>query len=182
VASDVAAEATRLQRLVEDVLVLSRVERGTELDRHEPVLVHHVIRRVVADESSRWPSLVVDVEVEPDLPIASGDETYLEQVLRNLISNAAKYGRDHATVRAAAVDAGVELEVADDGPGVDREDRAHLFELFYRSRHVSTVPGAGIGLFVCRALVEAMGGTLTVGDAQPGGASFRVRLLRYEPA
>ncbi len=180
VAADVAEEATRLKRLVEDVLVLSRIDRGISLERNEPVLVHHVARRVVADEAERWPSLAIELEVESGLPTASGDETYIGQVIRNLLSNAAKYGDGRAYVRVVKRNGGVGLEVSDDGPGIDQADRERVFDLFFRAPSSRSASGAGIGLFVCRQLVEAMGGTMSLGDSQTGGgACLQVWLPPY---
>lgn len=68
----------------------------------------------------------------------------------------------------------------DDGPGVDTADREHVFEPFYRADGMRSAPGAGIGLFICRRLVEAMGGTLTLRDGPPRGASFRMWLPVFD--
>ncbi len=179
---DIVEESDRLYRLVEDLLVLTRVERGTLDTGDEPIHVGRLLERVVASERPRWPEVRFGTVVAPGLPSAAGEDTYVEQVLRNLLGNAAKYGGAGSTVTVVAeADAScVRLRVEDEGPGIDEEEVDQLFELFYRSpRTASSTSGAGIGLFVCRQLVAAMGGTITAERRPDGGAAFIVTLPRY---
>ena len=175
---DIRTEAERLTRLVEDLLVMTRVERGGVEIGDEPVLVQRVVPPLVTQLATRFAGLKVTIEMDDDLPAVRGDVTYIEQVLRNLLTNAVRYGDGEG--------AGVELKVvAEDesrqvavrvldrggGPGTDDPDR--LFELFYRAPDARRVPGgAGIGLFVCRQLVEAMGGRMWALPRDGGGAEF----------
>jgi signal transduction histidine kinase len=103
------------------------------------------------------------------------DPTYVEQVVRNLLSNAAKYGGADATVDIV-LEAGedeVLVRILDDGPGIDAGESARLFDLFYRSESTSrTTSGAGIGLFVSARLVQAMGGRIWARPRPAGGAEF----------
>lgn len=181
--ADVVEEADRLYRLVEDLLVLTRVERGTLDVSDEPVHLGRLLERVVTSEQGRWPQLRFEMRVAPGLPSVAGEETYLEQILRNLLGNAAKYGGAGSTVTVeAAPDGGdaIALTVLDEGPGIDEDEADSLFELFYRSPQVaSTVAGAGIGLFVCRQLARAMGGVISARRRPEGGAAFTVTLPRY---
>lgn len=172
-AADVAAESERLQRLVEDLLVLTRIERGADLRRADPVLIGHIVRHVVDQERARWPGIRFRLHVATTLPPASGDEGYVEQIVRNLLSNAAKYGPADGTVsiRVARDPEGVAVRVADQGPGILEGERERIFELFYRAPSTAgRAPGAGIGLYACRALVGAMGGRIWAGSAPRGGA------------
>jgi signal transduction histidine kinase len=174
---DINAESERLHRLVEDLLVLSRVERGADLRRGDPVLVQHVARRVMAHEASRWPDRKFDATVPAGLPAASGDEAYVEQVIRNLLSNAAKYGPPGGTVElvVGGGDDGVEIRVLDRGPGFESQDLARVFELFYRSPSATKIAaGAGIGLYTARVLAEAMGGRIWAANRDGGGAEVGV--------
>jgi PAS domain S-box-containing protein len=178
---DITAEAERLHRLVEDLLVLARTERGVSMRMADPVLVRHIIPRVVADEKRFWPGLEVETSVSP-LPTASGDAAYVEQVLRNLLSNAAKYGAAAGPVRIAAEasEAAVQVTVRDHGPGIATEDLPFVFDLFYRAKSaVRSASGAGIGLFVCRQLVEAMGGQIWARRPDDGGTEFGFTLPQY---
>jgi PAS domain S-box-containing protein len=179
---DIVEESDRLYRLVEDLLVLTRVERGTLEAGDEPVHLGRLIERVVASERKRWPDTRFEIALAPGLPSAAGEDTYLEQVLRNLLGNAAKYGGagSTVTVSADAVADVVRMRVEDEGPGIDAAEADRLFELFYRSPATASVAsGAGIGLFVCRRLVAAMGGAITAERRPGGGAAFVVALPRY---
>jgi signal transduction histidine kinase len=171
---DIRSEADRLYRLVENLLVLSRVERqGLQIET-EPVLLQRLVPRVAEAESARWPSARWQTKLPPGLPPVAAEETYIEQVLRNLLGNAAKYGGD-GPVTISAVDNGatVMVSVADTGPGFPEVEAVQLFELFYRSPSaVRRASGAGIGLFVSRQLVAAMGGRMWARNLPAGGAEF----------
>ncbi len=186
-AADIAAESERLRRLVEDLLVLTRVERGVDLERSDPVLVGHVTRRVVDNEALRHPGLRIRLDIDPRLPPASGDEAYVEQVLRNLLSNAAKYGPPGGavSVRVEREVDGIAVRVEDEGPGIGPGDEERVFDLFYRvPATAGSAPGAGIGLYACRALVRAMGGRIWARGRADGGAEvgFVLPLFPEEPA
>jgi signal transduction histidine kinase len=184
-AAGVADEANRLHRLVENLLVLSRVERGADLRRDDPVLVHHLARRVVAWEQVRWPGARFELATPPTLPAIAGDESYAEQIIRNLLSNAAKYGPNGGRIRLQLAHEGDELviRVTDDGPGFEVGTEEQLFELFYRAPNaVRTAPGAGIGLYAVRALASAMNGRVWARNRPEGGAEVGVALPVFEAA
>jgi signal transduction histidine kinase len=180
---DIEEEADRLYRITEDLLVLSRAEHGLVEIRPEPVLIQRLVPAVVAEVGRRYPRLEVAVDLAPALPPISGDEAALRQVLVNLLTNAAKYG-DGAPVRVTAdADAtAVRIRVEDDGPGLPEGDLEPIFDLFYRSGANSRrASGTGIGLYVVRQLVEAMGGTVQAYPVTPQGLGFLVE-LHTEPA
>jgi two-component system sensor histidine kinase KdpD len=124
------------------------------------------------------------VDLPPGLPTAFADPTYVEQVIRNLLSNAAKYGGPGTTVEitAEADDNEVRIRIIDDGPGFPAEEAERVFELFFRSSATATAAGAGIGLFVCARLVRAMGGRIWAMPRPSGGAEFgfTLRVLRED--
>ena len=172
---DIYEEADRLQRLVEDVVALNRFSDGGGEVGWEPVLVQRLLPGVVRSEEGRWPGVSFVIDVASGLPTVSADPTYVEQVVRNLLSNAAKYGGAGSTVTiaAAAGDGEVLVRVFDDGPGFPVDETPRLFELFYRSPGTaSTASGAGIGLFVCARLIAAMGGRIWASPRPEGGAEF----------
>ena len=178
---DIEAEADRLYRIVEDLLALSRVEAGITIEG-EPVLVQHLVRPVVASEAERWGQVEFETRLPPDLPAVFGDRTYVEQVLRNLTSNAGKYGTPGTTVTVEAeeTDDEVVVRVLDRGVGVAPEEADRLFDLFYRSpQSARTASGAGIGLYVSRGLITAMGGRIWVLPRDGGGSEFAFTLPRY---
>lgn len=180
---DVRAESERLHRLVEDLLVLSRVERGRLDVESEPLHLGRLLERIVARERTELPTLRIRLEMSPVLPVVLGEATYVEQILRNLLGNAAKYTPRDSNVVVQAMPEGetVAIRVRDDGPGIGEASRDRLFELFYRDpSSARTASGSGIGLFVCASLVEAMGGRIWVGDAPGGGAEFGFTLRAVE--
>jgi two-component system sensor histidine kinase KdpD len=184
IVEDIEAEADRLQRLVEDLLVLSRAEGGRVEVESEPMLVGRIVERAVAAERERWPGHRFELEIQPNLPAVAGEETYIEQVVRNLLTNAAKYGGDGSTIRVrVTAEAGdVAVRVIDDGPGVDPAEIERLFEVFYRSADAPRrATGSGIGLFVCRELVHAMGGRTWGRNGDDRGAEFGFSLPAFVP-
>lgn len=181
--NDIHAEAERLQRLVEDVVALNRFGEVTGEISWEPVLMQRVLPGVVKSEEERWPGVDFRLDIGPSLPTVSADPTYVEQVIRNLLSNAAKYGGGDSTivVSASAGDGEVIVRVLDDGPGFRSDETTRLFELFYRSPGTATTAsGAGIGLFVCARLVAAMGGRIWAQPRPEGGAEFGFALPRLQ--
>lgn len=180
---DIYEEAERLQRLVEDVVALNRFsDEGGDVG-WEPVLIQRLLSSVVRSEETRWPGMAFVLDIATGLPTVSADPTYVEQVIRNLLSNAAKYGGAGSTVTiaAAAGDGEVLVRVLDDGPGFPAEETERLFELFYRSPGTASVAsGAGIGLFVCARLISAMGGRIWASPRPEGGAEFGFALAELE--
>lgn len=172
---DIVVESERLHRLVEDVVAMQRFgDEGGDVGA-EPVLLQRLLPVVVDSERPRWPGVTFESAVEPGLPTVTADTTYVEQVLRNLLSNAAKYSGPGSTVRAAVAAAGneVQVRITDDGPGFPGDETDRLFELFFRSAGTArAAAGAGIGLFVCARLIRAMGGRIWAANRPEGGAEF----------
>ena len=182
---EIEAGSDRLERLVQDLVVLVRSERGAVPEADDPVRLAPVIARAVAAEAARWPELTFTSLIDDALPVVSGSEGYLEQVLGNLLSNAAKYNRPSGTVRVlASADAhGVSVRVQDDGPGIVDAESDRLFDLYYRSGSTSgAAAGSGIGLYVSRQLARAMGGDIRARRRPEGGSEFEVRLRAYDVA
>jgi K+-sensing histidine kinase KdpD len=178
---DLAAESDRLYRLVEDLLVLAKSERGTIEQATEPLLLPHLAARVVRSEHERWPSARFALTAPKVVSPARGEETYVEQVLRNLLSNAAKYSAEGTTINVIVdeIQDGVRVRVLDSGAGINEAEAARLFDLYYRSPSTAgSVSGAGIGLYVCKVLVEAMGGRIWATARPEGGSEFGFLLER----
>ena len=182
--ADVRAESERLHRLVEDLLVLSRVERGRLVVENEPLELRRLVQRIVARTAGERAGDIT-IEIERDLPIAAGEATYVEQVLRNLLGNAAKYTTPGTPIRVDVRHQGddVEIRVIDGGPGIPTSSLPRLFELYYRDpEHARMASGSGIGLFVCASLVQAMGGRIWAMPGPGGGSEFgfTLRVLRAD--
>ncbi|MEO5941298.1 MAG: ATP-binding protein, partial [Candidatus Limnocylindrales bacterium] len=173
--ADIEAESDRLRRLTEDLLILSRAETKLEVGV-DPIMIGHVVRSAVASETERSPSHAFAVDIGSSLPIVLGEDIYIGQVVRNLASNAVKYSPAGTTIRVVAQpeDGGVAVRVIDEGPGLSVANPDVLFELFYRAPGaIGKTAGAGIGLFVCRELIGAMGGrTWALSNATGPGAEF----------
>ena len=175
IVGDIEAEAERLYRLVEDLVVLTKSEAATLEAGREPVLLQRILPRLVAAEARRWPTLHFDVACPADLAPVLAEPTYIEQVVRNLLTNAAKYGGSAGNVEVVASTEGPEIvaRVLDRGPGFPEGDSDRLFDIYYRSPQVTRrAAGAGIGLFVSKSLVEAMGGRIWALERDGGGAEF----------
>ena len=176
---DLGHEAERLRRLVDDLVILARAERGTIQVHTEPVSLQHVMRRVCEQERRRHPSNRLELSVAAALPVARADEELVEQVVWNLIENAAKYGPSDGAIEVIvdAPDGYPRVRVLDRGPGIDPAEAERLFEVFYRSERANRVAGSGIGLFVAHRLVESIGGTIWARPRDdPPGAEFGFRL------
>lgn len=167
----VGDEAERLDRLVANLLSLSRIEAGALAPHVQAVDVDELL----TDRVRRLSRLLQDVEVTthlPDvLPLVDADYTLLDQVITNLLENAARHAPPHSVIRIDVRELGerVEVAVSDGGPGVPTGDRDWIFEPF---RSGTSSRSTGIGLAICKAIVEAHGGTITVTDAA-GGAGAR---------
>ncbi|TQC50251.1 sensor histidine kinase [Rhodococcus sp. WS4] len=181
--SRIEGEASRMGLLVEDLLMLARLDAQRPLETRPVDLLSvasdavHGARAVAPDRS-----IALDVVPGPGTPEVIGDEARLRQVLGNLLANAVKHTPATAdvTVRLSTTEESVVLEVADTGPGLGEEDAARVFERFYRTDASRTREsgGSGLGLSIVAALVAAHRGSVTV-DSRPGeGATFRVELPR----
>jgi PAS domain S-box-containing protein len=179
----VVEESARLVRLVENLLVIVKVERNAELGEQEPILLRPIVERVAETARGEHPDTVLEVATPRGLPAVRGDEGAVELVLRNLVSNAIKYGAGRPVMVRTDLDqdAGtVCVRVLDSGPGLRVPEPARLFELFYRVELAKrTAAGAGIGLYVVHALVRAMGGTVWARDRTEGGSEFGFALPSF---
>jgi PAS domain S-box-containing protein len=182
VLADIEAESERLYRLVEDLLALARLELGASAALH-PISLTRVAEKLLADFARRRPGREIESDIPADLPPIEGEETYVQQVLRNLLSNADKYSPQDALieVRARAEEDEVVVEVLDRGPGIEAQELERIFERFYRSEKTARqASGLGIGLTVCQRLIEAQNGRLW-GEAREGGGlrmAFAVPVAR----
>jgi PAS domain S-box-containing protein len=174
IVADIEAESERLYRLVEDLVVLTKSEASSLEAGREPVLLQRILPRLVSAESQRWPAVEFNVTATTGMPPVLAEQTYLEQIVRNLLTNAAKYGGAE-TIEVIGEYEGDEVivRVLDRGPGFPEGDAARLFDIYYRSPQMTRrAAGAGIGLFVSKALVDAMRGRIWATEREGGGAEF----------
>jgi two-component system sensor histidine kinase KdpD len=182
--SDIEHEARRLSRIVSNLLDLSRMESGTL----HPERTWYDLAALIDDVVGRLRPLTqdhrVEVRVPEDLPPVSLDYVEIDQVLSNLIENAARHTRPGTAIAVSASVEGGEaiVEVSDDGPGVPKDALDRVFEPFFRGPSGGTPRGTGLGLAVARGLVEAHGGHISVRNRPDGGAVFRFTLPIEQPA
>ncbi len=178
---DIEHETERLYRLVEDLLVLARLELGQEIEL-EPVLIQRVIEKIAKSVEPRMTGHHLELELTEGGP-ALGDATYLEQVLRNLVSNAEKYSPAGTaiTICARAADDEAVVTVLDRGPGISDDEADSIFERFYRSRAAAgRTRGLGLGLTVCKRLIEAQGGRIWARPRAEGGLEVGFAIPLYQ--
>jgi two-component system phosphate regulon sensor histidine kinase PhoR len=179
----IARHATRLSRLIADLLDLARVEAGRLQLELENVNLTEAVTRTVDGlrQRARDKGLTIQVEVEPTLS-ARADGKAFDQVIINLLDNALKYtpAPGRVLVRAARDQDTVTIDVEDDGPGISVEHRTRIFERFYRvdTGRSRELGGTGLGLAIVKHLTEAMDGEVSVHAVDPHGSRFRVRLPR----
>ena len=179
----VAGEAERLQRMIENLVAMARIERGGDFGGVRPVLLDRIIKQLVEREKALWPEVTIALaSTSGPVQMVAADEEYLAQIMRNLLSNAAKYSGPGSTVEVSLEDGDGEVlvHVRDDGPGIDPDDADRLFGLYYRAAPAARIaPGAGIGLFVCRELVATMGGRIWARPLDGKGAEFGFSIPAY---
>jgi two-component system sensor histidine kinase KdpD len=172
-------EAERLNRLVGNLLDMTRLEAGNMRLSLQPCDVQDVIGSALNSLASRLDGHPIHVEVEPDLPLVPVDYVLIAQVMVNLLDNAAKYSPDEGPLDILARtqqypdgSAWVEVEVADRGPGIPEEDLDRVFEKFYRVKRFENVVGTGLGLSICKGIVEVHGGKIWADNRPEGGGRF----------
>jgi two-component system OmpR family sensor kinase len=182
--SRIESESSRMGLLVEDLLLLARLDAQRPLDQHRVDLLA-LATDAVHDAQSVAPRRRVAMEVfdGPGTPEVIGDEPRLRQVLGNLVANAIQHTPETAgiTVRVGTEGDSAILEVADEGPGISEDDAQRVFERFYRtdSSRDRASGGTGLGLSIVDSLVYAHGGTVKVTTAPGQGCRFEVRLPRF---
>lgn len=167
-------EADRLRELIDNLLDSSRLETGRLGMTLEPVKLATLLRDSVSRTKSAYPDMEVQLELEDELPQLQVDPTRVAQVLDNLLSNAHKYApKASVIIRSSTQDGLVKIEVQDSGPGIPAEHIPHLFERFYRvPDHKAAVRGTGLGLYICRKIIEAHNGEIGVQSEEGSGTHF----------
>jgi two-component system sensor histidine kinase KdpD len=179
-AATIQEEAERLNRFIANLLDMTRLESGAVQSRNETVDVGDVVGSAIQRASSVLARHKLRLDIDAGLPMAQGDPVLLEQVLFNLLDNAAKYTPAGTTITLTAGrnDNRIAVQIADEGPGLPSDARERVFDKFYRVHAGdSQRAGTGLGLAICRGFVEAMGGTITAANRAGGnGAVFTIVL------
>ncbi|MFD8612064.1 ATP-binding protein [Streptomyces sp. NPDC059631] len=183
----VDADADRVTRLIAELLDISRIDSGRLEVRRQLVDIGAAVgRHVQAYVAAGQPADRFLVRLEQPLPVLWADPDKIDQVLSNLIENAVRHGEGTVTIDVTPAvspregeDAGTSVTVSDEGPGIPEESMNRVFTRFWRG---SKRGGTGLGLYIVKGIVEAHGGTITVGRAPGAGARFRFTLPVGTPA
>lgn len=167
----VCDEVDRLDRFVANLLSMSRIDAGVFEPDRQAVDAHEIVADRVKQLAPLLRQVRVRIDIPDDTPLLDADYAQLEQVFNNLLANAARHAPPDSDVWIAAIreSAMVRLEVSDQGTGIPPEDAARLFEPF---EHGAGSRSTGIGLAICRSIVEAHGGLIAVRRTFGGGATF----------
>jgi two-component system sensor histidine kinase KdpD len=179
-AAAIDAEADRLDRLVREVLDLSRIEAGSLRPELEPLVLADAVGPVVERLRPILGERQITISIPDELSPVQADAVLLDGLVSNLVENVARHAPEPAPLQISArEDAGrIRLAIDDGGAGVPEAEREHLFDKFYRapSAAAGSRRGLGVGLAIVRGMAEAMGGTVTAGQSRLGGLRIEVDL------
>ena len=172
--------SNKMRTLIDALLMLSRADAGQLQANFQPIDLRHVVENCVEQHQPRSKGIHLSAKLAETPIMIHGDNTLLSMVINNLISNALRYTNDHGhvTVSVSQLDGKAELMVEDDGIGIPPESQPHLFERFFRidqSRNWQT-GGYGLGLAICKSLVEAHQGTIRCESTPGAGTKFIIQL------
>lgn len=185
----IAQEARQLSALVNNLLDMARLQSGTVNLHREWQSVEEVVGSAIRQAQHALAGRPVTTALPPDLPLVEFDAVLMERVLVNLLENAAKYGvapagQEAITIKGYVTDDSLVLSVRDHGPGLPAAwagRESALFAKFTRGASESATPGVGLGLAICKAVVDAHHGHITAHNAAGGGAEFTITLPRRTP-
>ncbi len=175
----VADEAARLNRLLENILQMSKLDAGAATPNCQWHVLEELIGSALHRTRRELAQHVVAVQLSNDLPLLFVDGLLMEQVFVNLFENAARYTPEgtEVTIRAALDGKSVRIAVSDNGPGLPAGAEERIFDKFYRASPMADGGrGSGLGLAICRAIIKAHGGTIVAANRPGVGAEFLIRL------
>ena len=171
-------ETDRLEELIENLLDSARLQSGQLKMQLQPVYADSLIYTVITRARLHYPDLRINIETDKNVPPFIGDAGRLAQVFENLISNAVKYAPNSDIVIVVRKEKEYAcISVKDHGPGIPEQYLSHLFNRFYRiPNQAPNVHGSGLGLYICKQIVQAHHGSISVDSIEGKGTSFDVRL------
>lgn len=176
---DIGTESSRLDRMLGNLLSVAEIMAGRFLGDTEPMVIEPLVQELIEEFNERTETHQLTWFSEEKLPLAEGDPAWLSQIMRNLYENAIKYSPEGGEIRTEARRKGehVQISVIDSGLGILPDHVPHVFERFRRPGADPTVRGMGLGLYLSRLLVDAMGGSVHAESDGPGtGSTFTVEL------
>jgi len=171
-------EMERQRELIEDLLTVGRLESGNFQLNPVPLSLTAVFENVAPAVTTLAEMRQINFEwhIYPELPSINGDANGLQQVFINLLGNAVKFSPAGETITVWAVpsEGGVLVQVSDNGIGIPTEDLPHLFDRFFRATNATRneIPGSGVGLYIVKSVVEALGGKISVNSVLDKGTTF----------
>jgi two-component system sensor histidine kinase KdpD len=183
VAEAMRRSALRMSALVSNLLDMAKLQSGSLQLNRQWMPLQEVVGTALASMDETLAGREVGVELPAELPLLQLDAVLIERVLVNLLENAAKYTPPGSPIRISARVAGqqMEIDVADEGPGFPAGREAQLFDKFERGDRESSTPGVGLGLAICKTIVEAHGGRISAHNGARGGARVRMELPLGQP-
>jgi two-component system sensor histidine kinase KdpD len=171
-------EADRLNRLVGNLLSMTRIESGAIKLRLEPGDIQDVVGTALELLGKRVANHRVKVNVPPDFPLVPMDFTLIVQVLVNVLENAVKYSPEHSLIEISAdvLDDKAHLHIGDRGVGIPSEDLARVFDKFYRVQRPESVSGTGLGLSISKGIIEIHNGAIYANVREGGGTIVTIEL------
>lgn len=177
-------EADRLNRMVGNILDMSKLEAGAWRPMLESAAIEEIIGSTLSG-FSETDNARVTIQLEEPVVEVFVDPVQIEQVLKNLVENALKYSPPESTVeiKVKTSDSELVMQVMDRGKGISDDDSKHIFDLFFRAKALneSSIPGVGIGLSICKALVEAHHGKIEASPREGGGTTVKVVIPSRNP-
>jgi len=171
-------ETDRLKELIDNLLDSSRLQSGNTKLNLQILRIDALLNDVIAYAHVHYPNLKINLDIRQELPTLQGDPRRLKQVFDNLVSNVARYAPESPVYfRVFKESNGISIDIKDQGPGIPSKDIERIFERFYRSdAHSSDSRGSGLGLFICKKIIEAHDGQITVSSFLGKGTTFHVFL------
>lgn len=174
--TDIYDDSMWLINLVENLLSVTRIENGTMNIKVQPELLSEVIDEALSHINRKKCEHTIDVMLKDDMLMADMDVRLIVQVIINIVDNAIKYTKSgsHINISAQSKGSSVEVKISDNGDGISDESKDKLFEMFFTAdtKIGDSRRGLGLGLSLCKSIIEAHGGTVSVEDNQPMGTTF----------
>lgn len=175
--AELHGQALHMNWMVNNLLDMARLQAGRIVLKREWQPLEEVIGSSLEVMRSRLSGRKVTVALEPGLPLLEFDAVLIERVICNLLENAAKYAPEgEIRLEAARTDGHVAISVIDQGPGIASGDEGRIFDLFVQGRQEASNPGVGLGLAICRSIIQAHGGSIRAENRAPRGATFTFTL------
>ncbi|HEV8605940.1 MAG TPA: ATP-binding protein [Tepidisphaeraceae bacterium] len=179
----ISSEADRMERLINNLLEMTRLESGSVSFKKEWQPLAELVGTALHHLRKRLANRPIKIDLPPNLPLVNVDSVALEQVLVNLVDNAVEHTPPSTPIEitGAANNGQITLSVADHGPGLPKGAESRIFDKFFRAHSGQNRHGIGLGLAICRAIIDGHGGTITAQTRPAGGAIFHITLPQSGP-